>query len=68
MKKAVKSPELNERENMAIAGIISTQLLHDQFIENFPVKPISKIEPLKVCKGITIDWCNPGSIKQLVVG
>ncbi|RLA94513.1 MAG: asparagine synthetase B, partial [Deltaproteobacteria bacterium] len=51
MKKAVKSPELNERENMAVAGIISTQLLHDQFIENFPAKPLSKIAPLKVCKG-----------------
>jgi asparagine synthase (glutamine-hydrolysing) len=28
---------LSERENMAIAGILSTQLLHRQFIEAFPV-------------------------------
>ena len=27
---------LSERENMAVAGIISTQLLHRQFIEGFP--------------------------------
>lgn len=26
----------SERENMALVGIISTQLVHEQFIENFP--------------------------------
>jgi asparagine synthase (glutamine-hydrolysing) len=30
---------LSERENMAVAGIISTQLLHRQFIASFPVRP-----------------------------
>jgi asparagine synthase (glutamine-hydrolysing) len=28
---------LSERENMALAGILSTQLLHRQFIEEFPI-------------------------------
>ncbi len=50
VKKAMKVRDLNERENMAIAGIISTQLFHDQFIENFPAKAIRNIEPLKVCR------------------
>jgi len=27
---------LSERENMALVGIISTQLLHDLFVRNFP--------------------------------
>lgn len=30
---------LSERENMAVVGILSTQLLHDQFIRNFPAVP-----------------------------
>jgi asparagine synthase (glutamine-hydrolysing) len=29
---------LSERENMALVGILSTQLLHRQFIEEFPGK------------------------------
>ncbi len=50
VKKATEAPALNERENMAVAGIISTQLLHEQFIENFPAKPVPRIEPVKICK------------------
>ncbi len=37
---------LSERENMALVGILSTQLLHHQFIRNFPPCPI--IEPANV--------------------
>jgi len=37
----------NEVQNMAIAGIISTQLVYHQFIENFPWKPIKELKPDK---------------------
>ena len=37
----------NEVQNMAIAGIISTQLLYYQFVENFPWKPVEKLKPDK---------------------
>jgi len=37
---------LSERENMAVVGILSTQLVHRHFIENFPAYPIE--EPKKV--------------------
>ena len=39
---------LSERENMALIGILSTQLLHHQFIENFPAVSIEEPEDVKV--------------------
>jgi asparagine synthase (glutamine-hydrolysing) len=39
---------LSERENMAIVGILSTQLLDYQFIHNFPVYPIKEPQNLKI--------------------
>jgi asparagine synthase (glutamine-hydrolysing) len=37
----------NEVQNMAICGIISTQLLYYQFVENFPWKPVAELKPDK---------------------
>jgi len=42
---------LSERENMALVGIISTQLLNHMFIENFPAYPIKEPENIKVFFG-----------------
>ena len=39
----------NEIQNMALAGILSTQLVHQQFIENFPY---IEVNPIKVDKFI----------------
>ena len=39
---------LSERENMALAGILSTQLLHRQFIEEFPSSPPLQPREVKV--------------------
>ncbi|RLC08302.1 MAG: asparagine synthetase B [Deltaproteobacteria bacterium] len=41
---------MSERENMAIVGILSTQLLHHHFIENFPAYQIEEPKELKVYK------------------
>ncbi len=38
----------SERENMALVGILSTQLLHDQFVNRFPHKPVQPLHNLKV--------------------
>jgi len=38
-KKAQGAYALSERDNMALAGILSTQLLHHRFVENFPREP-----------------------------
>ncbi len=39
---------LSERENMAVVGILSTQLLHHHFIENFPAYPVNESPNMKV--------------------
>jgi asparagine synthase (glutamine-hydrolysing) len=44
--KAQGSHPLSERDNMALAGILSTQLLHHRFVENFPGRSISPLAPL----------------------
>jgi asparagine synthase (glutamine-hydrolysing) len=51
VKKAQGAHLLSERDNMALAGVLSTQLLHRQFIEDFPGRPIPAIAPLKLCVG-----------------
>jgi asparagine synthase (glutamine-hydrolysing) len=41
---------LSERENMALVGIISTQLLDHQFIQNFPPYPVNEPMNIKIFK------------------
>jgi asparagine synthase (glutamine-hydrolysing) len=38
----------SERENMALVGILSTQLVDYQFIRNFPAYPVQDLEDVKV--------------------
>lgn len=42
---------LSERENMALVGILSTQLVDHQFVRNFPNVPIREPEDVKVYEG-----------------
>jgi asparagine synthase (glutamine-hydrolysing) len=37
----------SERENMALVGILSTQLVHEQFIQNFSAQPIKILGKMK---------------------
>jgi asparagine synthase (glutamine-hydrolysing) len=39
---------LSERENMALVGILSTQLVDHMFVKNFPAYPIHEPEDVKV--------------------
>jgi len=39
---------LSERENMALVGILSTQLLDHQFIKNFQTFPVQELEDVKI--------------------
>jgi asparagine synthase (glutamine-hydrolysing) len=44
---------LSETDDMALAGILSTQLVHHQFIANFNKnRPLSDLEDIKVCYGL----------------
>jgi asparagine synthase (glutamine-hydrolysing) len=48
--KAEQSQSLGETDEMALVGIISTQLLHNQFIAHFkPAEPLSEGDSMKVC-------------------
>jgi asparagine synthase (glutamine-hydrolysing) len=40
----------NEVQNMAIVGILSTQLVQHQFIDNFPWKKTEPLEPDKIIR------------------
>ena len=43
---------VGETDDMALAGIISTQLVHRQFVEHFQMPPpLTDRDPLKVCAG-----------------
>jgi asparagine synthase (glutamine-hydrolysing) len=42
--------KLGETDDMGLAGILSTQLLHHQFVSNFrEVKPLSDSNDIKMC-------------------
>jgi asparagine synthase (glutamine-hydrolysing) len=50
VQKAQRNPNglSSERENMALVGILSTQLLHHQFIKDFPPKPEKMLSNITV--------------------
>jgi asparagine synthase (glutamine-hydrolysing) len=41
---------VSELDDMALVGIISTQLLHHHFVASFPPAALS-VEPLRICRG-----------------
>jgi asparagine synthase (glutamine-hydrolysing) len=48
IKKAAATPALSETDNMALTGIITAQLLHEQYIENFTPRGPSALAPALV--------------------
>jgi asparagine synthase (glutamine-hydrolysing) len=53
LRKAGAGRPLGERDNMALAGVLSTQLLHHQFVAHFDARNVPPIAPTKVCVGST---------------
>ena len=44
---------IGETDDMALAGILSTQLVHHHFIDSFPTPPpLPENRPVKVCRGL----------------
>lgn len=43
--------KVSEGDDMALAGILSTQLLHHLFVDNFPSRPVQEAHPVRVCRG-----------------
>ena len=51
-KKIEQGGALGETDDMALVGIISTQLLHHHFIAGFDIpRPLSEADPVRVCSG-----------------
>jgi asparagine synthase (glutamine-hydrolysing) len=42
---------LSERDNMALAGVLSTQLVHHLFVEDFAPRPVVAMGDVKRCVG-----------------
>jgi asparagine synthase (glutamine-hydrolysing) len=52
VQKVQRGSALGESDDMALAGILSTQLLHRRFVERFtPAPPIGEKDRVKVCRG-----------------
>ena len=47
-RKASSGMRLSEVEDMAVAGVLSTQLVYQQFIEDFKLAPIRKHDHMRV--------------------
>jgi asparagine synthase (glutamine-hydrolysing) len=61
VKKAASLPALGERDSMALTGVLSTQLLHAQFVDGWPARSMAPVEPLKVCRGGASSNCADGA-------
>lgn len=48
IRKAQKSPRLSEMDDMALVGILSTQLVHHYFVDSFQISPLRADTPIKV--------------------
>jgi asparagine synthase (glutamine-hydrolysing) len=45
LNKVRKSKHVSEVDNMAFAGILSTQIIHDQFVDSFKIASAEPIRP-----------------------
>jgi len=42
--------KISEGDDMALVGVISTQLLHHLFVDNFSARPVQEAHPVQVCR------------------
>ena len=42
---------VSEGDDMALVGVLSTQLLHHLFVENFSLRPVQEANPDRICRG-----------------
>jgi asparagine synthase (glutamine-hydrolysing) len=51
VKKCRRGKLVGESDDMALAGVLSTQLVHRLFVEEFSVPTDDDLHPLKLCTG-----------------
>jgi asparagine synthase (glutamine-hydrolysing) len=53
-RKCQSGTRISEGDDMALVGILSTQLLHHLFVENFS-RPVQEAHPVRICRGECTD-------------
>jgi asparagine synthase (glutamine-hydrolysing) len=51
VRKCQTGRRVSEGDDMALVGILSTQLLHHQFVKNFPSRSIPAADPVRISYG-----------------
>jgi asparagine synthase (glutamine-hydrolysing) len=50
-RKCQTGARVSEGDDMALVGVLSTQLLHHLFVEDFPARPVQEVHPVRICRG-----------------
>ena len=56
--------QMSFKDNMAFVGILSSQMLADQFIENFDTHAFRKVTEFKVWRDLSSTGANPAPVKN----
>lgn len=51
VKKCMGGGRIGEGDDMALVGVLSTQLVHNLFVEEFSMRPVQEAHPVRVLKG-----------------
>ncbi len=51
VRKCREGARVSESDDMALVGVLSAQLLHHLFVEDFPPRPVPAAHPVRVCRG-----------------
>ena len=51
MHKCRAGTRVSEGDDMALVGVLSTQLLHHLFVKSFATRPVQEADPVRVCRG-----------------
>jgi asparagine synthase (glutamine-hydrolysing) len=59
VKKIQQGPSIGETDDMALAGILSTQLVHHQFVTHYSMPPpLAEQDDVKVCRSPGVQGCS----------
>lgn len=51
VRKCREGARVSEGDDMALVGVLSTQLLHDMFVTRFSSRPVEEAHPVRICRG-----------------
>jgi len=51
VRKCREGARVSEGDDMALVGVLSTQLLHDMFVTRLSSRPVEEAHPVRICRG-----------------